>query len=410
VARAAFLVAVVVLLAPLASGQEAPAPPAAAEAGRVAYDQGRYAEALADFQAAYAADPKPNLLYAIGQAYRKLGDCPRAIEAYEQFLQSEPAPDPARLARGHIEACRIAARPVEPQPSPPPPPLAAPEVPAGEAPRRLETTASTALPGLGRVAAATPRHPGWAADLTADGAYAHPDADGDGGRARLLAGAALSFTAAPSLAVGVELAGRYERTVTDGGGDGVIGEPRLRIRSGFEAANGVHLAGQLTGWFPAERPADLFDGASLEALLLASLVTEGGVSLHANGGYRLDRSAGSVEMAEWLSPAERAAVGLSELPAVFAGVGADVGLANVTLVAEGTWEILVGERAPDLASSPLCVAAGLRTELGAAGLWIEALLRVRVSREPPLEPPAPLVPVEPRIGLVVGLGWSAPSR
>jgi hypothetical protein len=76
--------------------------------GRALYDTGMvhfraraFAEAARAFQAAYDLDPRREVLFALAQATRLAGDCPRAVPLYQRFLASGP---PAR----QVEAARIA--------------------------------------------------------------------------------------------------------------------------------------------------------------------------------------------------------------------------------------------------------------------------------------------------------------
>jgi tetratricopeptide (TPR) repeat protein len=103
-----------------------------------AYKEKRWQEALDELNKAYALDPNPKLHFSIGQIYIKMGRCPDAIIAYEQFLASKPSYDDAQVAREAIAACKAAATvapdpgpdekppdppPIEPTPPPQPPPV-----------------------------------------------------------------------------------------------------------------------------------------------------------------------------------------------------------------------------------------------------------------------------------------------
>jgi tetratricopeptide (TPR) repeat protein len=79
-----------------------------------AYEAGDYTSAIAAFERAHAHSPDPRLLYALGNAQRKAGDCPAAIRSYEAFLASgstatlgEAATTPALrdLSAQNIAAC-----------------------------------------------------------------------------------------------------------------------------------------------------------------------------------------------------------------------------------------------------------------------------------------------------------------
>jgi len=70
-----------------------------------AYDAKRYDEALDELHAAYAIDPRPDLVYAEAQALRMAGRCREAIEAYRRFLALRPPADETAKAERHIARC-----------------------------------------------------------------------------------------------------------------------------------------------------------------------------------------------------------------------------------------------------------------------------------------------------------------
>jgi tetratricopeptide (TPR) repeat protein len=99
------------------------------------HEDGKPAEALGELVRAYALDPRPQLLYAMGQLHVQLGDCALAITFYQRFLSTKPAAQLARMANEAIEACRTNPPPAvaptpehapaidavaEPPPAPPP--------------------------------------------------------------------------------------------------------------------------------------------------------------------------------------------------------------------------------------------------------------------------------------------------
>jgi tetratricopeptide (TPR) repeat protein len=71
--------------------------------GQKLFAEGRYEEALAEFEAGYAAVPLPGFLIDIGQCQRKLGNTAEAREAYDSFLDKAPdspvAPEVRRFIR-----------------------------------------------------------------------------------------------------------------------------------------------------------------------------------------------------------------------------------------------------------------------------------------------------------------------
>jgi tetratricopeptide (TPR) repeat protein len=103
-----------------------------------AHADGKFQIALKELQKAYKLDPQPDLLYAIGQVYAKLGNCKQAKVHYNKFLakSADPAVKPA--VREAIASCKPAraAEPVEPTPPPvePTPPPVEPTPPPAEPP------------------------------------------------------------------------------------------------------------------------------------------------------------------------------------------------------------------------------------------------------------------------------------
>jgi len=97
------------------------------EAAAAAYKEKRWQDVLDAINKAYALDPKPELHFSLGQVYVKMGRCPDAIVAYEQFISSKPNADNVDVAKEAIAACKAAAivapdlPPVEPPKDPEPP-------------------------------------------------------------------------------------------------------------------------------------------------------------------------------------------------------------------------------------------------------------------------------------------------
>src|SRR5215831_808833 len=71
--------------------------------GRLHYDLGEYDKAIAEFKQAYEQAQVSELLYYIGQAYRKKGDCRHALEAYKKYQRVESHPNDAALLERQIE-------------------------------------------------------------------------------------------------------------------------------------------------------------------------------------------------------------------------------------------------------------------------------------------------------------------
>jgi len=113
-----------VLLVPLAADADQAGPHI--EKATLAHKEGRFADALVELQAAYAIDPRPELLYAIGQVQVKLGRCGDAISSYELYLATNPSERSAGATHQAIETCRAQLAAAPPPPPAGPPPSAAP--------------------------------------------------------------------------------------------------------------------------------------------------------------------------------------------------------------------------------------------------------------------------------------------
>jgi hypothetical protein len=99
------------------------------EQGLRLYNVQSYEEAIVEFKAGYQLDPRPQFLYALGQAQRMNHQCKAAIVSYEAFLRTAPAAKQEAAARDQIAACHAERTPetpaiVVPQTSGPPGPQA----------------------------------------------------------------------------------------------------------------------------------------------------------------------------------------------------------------------------------------------------------------------------------------------
>ncbi|MEM9068354.1 MAG: tetratricopeptide repeat protein [Myxococcota bacterium] len=88
------------------------------EAGRAAFDGGRFEEALEHFERAYALSGRSALLFNIGHTAERLRRDERAIEAFTEFLEANPE-SPQRAAVSARLALLQEHRDAAPEPSPP---------------------------------------------------------------------------------------------------------------------------------------------------------------------------------------------------------------------------------------------------------------------------------------------------
>jgi tetratricopeptide (TPR) repeat protein len=88
-----------------------------------AHARGDFATTRDELLAAYHIDPRPALLFALGQVELNLGNYEQAIAYYEQFKATNPSTEDLALAEQAIGAARIELqRPHKTESAPPPPP------------------------------------------------------------------------------------------------------------------------------------------------------------------------------------------------------------------------------------------------------------------------------------------------
>lgn len=96
-----FAHALCVALVVSAPGKTKTAPPPAAEdstqkakeafqTAQRLYKEARYADAIVKFEEAYALKPSPVLFFNIGKCHEQLGDVPRALRSYRDYLRLAP--------------------------------------------------------------------------------------------------------------------------------------------------------------------------------------------------------------------------------------------------------------------------------------------------------------------------------
>jgi hypothetical protein len=113
------------------------------DAASAHYKAAEYDQAIAEFEAGYALDPKPGILFNLGQACRLAREPEKALEYYQKYLAEDPeAPNRAaveqRIAevKQEIDAAKAPPPPERSEPPPPersePPPPPAPPISPNE--------------------------------------------------------------------------------------------------------------------------------------------------------------------------------------------------------------------------------------------------------------------------------------
>jgi tetratricopeptide (TPR) repeat protein len=111
-------------------------------AGKVAFNEGRYKEALNDYEQAYQRTQRPAILYRIGDTADKLGDHERAISAFQQYLEAVPNAKDADFVRSRIDANRQALHASEAQAASALSPAAAAQTTAADSGKSAPTDAA----------------------------------------------------------------------------------------------------------------------------------------------------------------------------------------------------------------------------------------------------------------------------
>ena len=75
--------------------------------GKAFYEAGAWDDAIREYQKAYDLVPLPDLMFNIGQAWRMKGDNPKALEAYQKYLDRLPDGPLADEARNHVAALKL---------------------------------------------------------------------------------------------------------------------------------------------------------------------------------------------------------------------------------------------------------------------------------------------------------------
>ncbi len=123
----------------------------------IEYNASDFAKALEDAKAAYELDPRPALLFNLGQCYRALGNYSEARFSYRAYLREQPdAPNQATVVDliKQMEAKLQAQAPPPPPAAPPPKPEPAPPTlvlapaapPEAQAPSPWAETTATQAP------------------------------------------------------------------------------------------------------------------------------------------------------------------------------------------------------------------------------------------------------------------------
>jgi len=112
--------------------------------------------------------------------------------------------------------------------------------------------------------------------------------------------------------------------------------------------------------------------------------------------------------ADRLRAGDRVALGVSEFSTLTTGLGVMKDFSQLSLLGEVSWDIAVGAGAPPVGQSPLRIGVGARRAL-LRGLNLQALVEVSPGGRAPSTSTDPLVPIEPRVAIILGLSVRLPN-
>lgn len=223
---------------------------------------------------------------------------------------------------------------------------------------------------------------------------------------RALGSLAVAVVPLDWLALSLELSGRIDIHPRDALGKSVTGtgDPFLRARVGRKlGSTRFSLGGELGLWLPGrDAPSFRADALTPELKLLAAFQTPR-LSLLGLVGARIDQSSRSAPDLSRLREVDRVTLGLSDSHALLLGLGLGYFLTpKLSGFAELSADLLLGTKAPALGESPLRVSAGGRYFV-TDNVQLELVLHSALSQRPRIAASDPLVPIEPRIALVLGV-------
>jgi Carboxypeptidase regulatory-like domain len=271
-----------------------------------------------------------------------------------------------------------------------------------------EGIASTGLCGLTNTAYPTcPQR--WA--VAANAGYHYTESVGavDGAHHRMAGSLGAGVVPLPWLAVALRLDGRVDVHPHDDLGKDLTGtgDPRLFLRAGHDLARGASIGGEAVLWFPGTDAPSFKPRATTADFkaLAAWRPRHMPLALLGHVGYRLDNSANSAPDLNRLRAGDRVALGLSDSDAVLVGIGASTrAVHQCELFVDLSLDYLLGDRAPEFRASPVRASLGARYFLK-PGLQGELSATGSFSSRASLAANAPLVPVEPRVSISLGLRY-----
>ena len=266
-----------------------------------------------------------------------------------------------------------------------------------------------AMPALHRVMVASENETGVdAAALTGYGYTEDVLGRGDSHH-RALGSVAIAGRPLSWLTIAGRVDGRWDHHLLGGVDDqSAVGEARLALRGDFAVARGLALGLASIVLVPgSSAPSLVFDATTVDARGLLAWTPEGTpITLALDLGFRFDRTARAAPRPIPYGQADLVSLGASDSDALLLGAGVVARIDETELFGEVTADLLVEQ---GLAGSPVRVAVGTRVPLVSRLLSLHAAIEGGLGGRTAVNALATLVPVEPRIAIMVGIVLSPRS-
>ena len=255
-----------------------------------------------------------------------------------------------------------------------------------------------------------PMSPSRHLSVSAHGGYALTESMGpvSGAHHRFLGTFSVSGAPIEMLSLKLSLQGYHDRHPKDeeGGDTTTVGVPLVGVRLGNRIGKLVQLGAAIDWIIPGDdAPSLSFEASTLEPRILFALAPiESPWRILFNAGYRWDNSGKTAPDATSLRPGDRISIGTSEFDAVLLGIGGSYCFSATELLAEVTTNLFVGNGAPT-GSSPVRLGVGVRHRIITA-LQLSLLTETLLSGRPGLDVEDPIMPVEPRFSVQLGVTYT----
>ena len=201
--------------------------------------------------------------------------------------------------------------------------------------------------------------------------------------------------------------GHYDRHPDDGMGkdSSAVGDPQIMARYGLRLNPDMQLGFEAGFRAPGSKaPSVKLSASTVDLKALLALLQLRPLSIHVLAGFRMNNSYKAAPDLNRIREGDRISLGMSSGHQVLAGLGAHYAVSKTLgTYLEATADPIL--RKGVLSASPMRVAIGGRYTV-APGLLLEATITGALNKRPDLSPNAPLVPIEPRVQVALGLRYS----